>query len=152
MSAARSNPHTAPASLAIVDYLQKHGPTELKVIVADCGWSWNYSVALIARMHKAGLVHIHAWRSASLGGYPAKVWAAGAGEDAKQPKPKSRTATQRDHWKRKRDRLTREYGKEIAKKVLRSANQGGAMAVYVDGKQVFRRYTSPSCNVKYRGE
>ncbi len=129
-----------PSHCDIFGYLRdQNRPIELSELVKRVGYSEHCTMRAVRELHSLGVIHIHSWRQANGGGYPAKRWKCWPGKDAKQPAliPKRISRLKWYHGKIKR--MTALYGEEIARKMVYSRTCYGADKIVIDGKTVFER-------------
>lgn len=133
-------PMTCGSECAVFRYLRDHGPAESTVIADAIHRAWKPTLAALNTLHACGLIHVAAWRPVTVGGgWPAKVWAFGYGEDAPRPPARDAKAIRRESWHRRRAHLAEQYGDEVARKIYRSRNNGGADRIVIDGRTVYER-------------
>lgn len=136
MSASRGSWVTSPASLRIQAWLQANRRGGTVAEIAAATHTCHVNAALwIRQMHAAGVIRVGAWRQQHGNGGPmAKVWAWGSGVDAPKPAPASKAEIGR----RRREKLAKLFGKDIARTIL-SAEVMKRSVVVVDGVPVYRR-------------
>lgn len=121
-------------------YLRDHGPSESTHIADGIFRTWKTTCAALNILHECGLIHIKTWRPVTTGGgFPAKVWAFGYGEDAQRPKARDAKEIRRNCWHKRKADVTQKYGIEVARKIFKSRNQGGADRIVIDGRTVYQR-------------
>jgi hypothetical protein len=137
-------PSRWPSHCDIFGYLRDQArPIELKEIIARVGYSERCSMRAINDLHKLGIIHIHAWRPAVGGGYPAKLWKCWPGKDAEKPPRVTQKQARLAWYHRKINEMTEKYGRKIARKMVYSKTCGGADKIVIDGKTVYARRDRP---------
>ena len=92
----------------------------------------------IRKMRRAGMIHVAEWRRDHRGVMVA-VYQWGAGQDARKPPVLSKRVRDRRCARRFRAGLVDKFGLEVARKIYKSRNSGGADCVVIDGITVYRR-------------
>jgi hypothetical protein len=101
---------------------------------------WKVTCRSLRVLQQCGLIHISGWRKVgSGGGHPAKLWAFGHGNDAPKPPSVDAQKCRRESRNRRLQFITKQYGKDIAKRIFTSRGNGGADRVVIDGITIYQR-------------
>jgi hypothetical protein len=116
-----------------------------KELAAETGSHIASTRSSIRMMHKHGLIHIAAWTDLrGMSGHPLAIYQWGEGVDAIKPRaPGTKAQRQTRRVQVKRAQLTARYGQEVARKILNARKYGGAEAIVIDGKTIYRRGPTP---------
>lgn len=121
-------------ALLILDRLDSAGPQTIADMADFMGCGHEYARMCLRQMHRQGMVHIHGWNR--VGAHPPRtVYAAGAGADAKKPPVLTRLQSTR----RRKRRLTEQFGEDRAKSIMTSRADGGPDRIVIDGRVVYER-------------
>jgi hypothetical protein len=88
-------------SFAVLWRCLEDGATKTEAIEAS-GLNHNTVRRTLEALHTGGAIRVSAWEKDSMGRSVIPVWIAGAGKDAKKPKPKS--ANESERWRRTYER------------------------------------------------
>ncbi len=129
-----------PSHCDIFGYLRdQNRPIELKEIIARVGYSEHCTMRALRDLHDLGIIHIHSWKPADGGGYPAKLWKCWPGNDAKQPELVPKRTSRMKWYRNKIEKMTNLYGSKVARKMVYSKACGGVDKIVIDGKTVYER-------------
>lgn len=121
-------------ALLILDRLQAAGPQTTSDVAAYMGCGHEYARMCLRQMHKQGMAHIARWDR--VGAHPPKiVYGAGAGDDARKPAVLTRLQSTR----RRKRRLTEQFGEDRAKSIMTSRADGGPDRIVIDGRVAYER-------------
>jgi len=128
----------SPGAMRMLAHLQEVGTATRYALSVACHIDQCHAASEIRRMRRAGgLMHIVAWVRPDAGhGSYAPVYAIGTGVDV----PKPAQIPRHELCRRYREGLKERFGKDIASKITRGRNNGGADSVVIDGRTVYRRY------------
>lgn len=121
-------------ALLILARLEAIGPQTATGISKFMESGHEYARMCLRQMHKQGMVHISDWDRD--GAHPPKiVYAAGPGNDVKKPPVLTRLQSSR----RRKRRLTEQFGPERAKSIMTSRADGGPDRIVIDGLVAYER-------------
>lgn len=129
----------SPGLCRVFRHLRDAGPATAQDLADACYVVKRHAHWSLNRLHELGLVHIKAWRKqfgeGSRGRPHIAVWVYGHGTHAPKPAPE----LARDVQVRRANRLRRQHGEDVARKILASRRDNGASVIVVDGEVVYRR-------------